>query len=293
MRTEKEMFDLILGVANNDDRIRAVYMNGSRANLNVPKDIFQDYDIVYVVEETATFLEDENWIDVFGELIIKQEPCKLDKMLGIDIDFSVSYNYLMQFTDGNRIDLTILTKEAMLKSYLDDKLTIPLLDKDNCLPQIPKPSDEDYWVKKPTYEEFYCCCNEFWWVAPYTSKGLWRREIIFAMEMMNGYSRKELRKMLSWYAGIRTDFSLSVGKKEKYLDKYLPSDVWDNFLKTYKLGDYDSTWEALITMCELFDMVANFVSKSLGYEYNSDEANKSFEFIKHTRQLSRDAKEIY
>ena len=293
MRTEKEMFDLILDVASNDDRIRAVYMNGSRANPNVPKDIFQDYDIVYVVEETATFLEDKNWIDVFGELIIKQEPCKLDKMLGIDIDFSVSYNYLMQFTDGNRIDLTILTKEAMLKSYLDDKLTIPLLDKDNCLPQIPKPSDEDYWVKKPTYEEFYCCCNEFWWVAPYTSKGLWRREIIFAMEMMNGYSRKELRKMLSWYAGIRTDFSLSVGKKEKYLDKYLPSDMWDKFLKTYNMGDYDSTWEALITMCELFNEVANFVSESLGYEYNCDEADKSFEFIKHTRQLSSDAKEIY
>lgn len=293
MRTEKEMFDLILDVASNDDRIRAVYMNGSRANPNVPKDIFQDYDIVYVVEETATFLEDKNWIDVFGELIIKQEPCKLDKMLGIDIDFSVSYNYLMQFTDGNRIDLTILTKEAMLKSYLDDKLTIPLLDKDNCLPQIPKPSDEDYWVKKPTYEEFYCCCNEFWWVAPYTSKGLWRREIIFAMEMMNGYSRKELRKMFSWYAGIRTDFSLSVGKKEKYLDKYLPSDMWDKFLKTYNMGDYDSTWEALITMCELFNEVANFVSESLGYEYNCDEADKSFEFIKHTRQLPRDAKEIY
>jgi len=42
MRTEKEMLDLILGVANRDSRIRAVYMNGSRANPNVKKDIFQD-----------------------------------------------------------------------------------------------------------------------------------------------------------------------------------------------------------------------------------------------------------
>ncbi len=32
MRTEKEMFDLILSVPNRDGRIRAVYMNGSRAN---------------------------------------------------------------------------------------------------------------------------------------------------------------------------------------------------------------------------------------------------------------------
>lgn len=47
MRIEKEMFDLILGVAQKDERIRAVYMNGSRTNSNAPKDIFQDYDIVY------------------------------------------------------------------------------------------------------------------------------------------------------------------------------------------------------------------------------------------------------
>lgn len=48
MRNEKERFDLILGVAERDERIRAVYINGSRTNPNVPKDMFQDYDIVYV-----------------------------------------------------------------------------------------------------------------------------------------------------------------------------------------------------------------------------------------------------
>ena len=61
MRTENEMYSLILEVAKNDDRIKAVYMNGSRANENVPKDMFQDYDIVYVVEETQSFIEDKDW----------------------------------------------------------------------------------------------------------------------------------------------------------------------------------------------------------------------------------------
>ena len=44
MRSENEMYDLILDIAKNDVRIKAVYMNGSRTNENVPKDIFQDYD---------------------------------------------------------------------------------------------------------------------------------------------------------------------------------------------------------------------------------------------------------
>ena len=37
------MMDLNLGIAKDDDRVRAVYMNGSRTNPNVPEDLFQDY----------------------------------------------------------------------------------------------------------------------------------------------------------------------------------------------------------------------------------------------------------
>ena len=49
MRSEEEMYRLLLETAKADDRILAVYMNGSRTNPKVSKDIFQDYDIVYVV----------------------------------------------------------------------------------------------------------------------------------------------------------------------------------------------------------------------------------------------------
>ncbi|CAG9613824.1 hypothetical protein BACCIP111899_03043 [Bacillus rhizoplanae] len=93
MRSEKEMFDLILGVAKKDERIRAVYMNGSRTNPNAAKDIFQDYDIVYVVTETASFIKDKTWIHIFGDLLMIQEPDKNDKSVGMDMDFDRSYGY--------------------------------------------------------------------------------------------------------------------------------------------------------------------------------------------------------
>ena len=44
MRSENEMYNLILEIAKNNVRIKVVYMNGSRINENVPKDMFQDYD---------------------------------------------------------------------------------------------------------------------------------------------------------------------------------------------------------------------------------------------------------
>ena len=62
MRTEQEMYDLILGFARQDERVRVVAMNGSRANPNAPRDAFQDYDIVYLVTEMDSFLAGDAWL---------------------------------------------------------------------------------------------------------------------------------------------------------------------------------------------------------------------------------------
>lgn len=69
MRTEEEMYEFILNIAKRDERIRAVYMNGSRTNENVPKDIFQDYDVVYVVTDTLPFVEDKKFWQVYALLV--------------------------------------------------------------------------------------------------------------------------------------------------------------------------------------------------------------------------------
>lgn len=36
MRSEKEMMDLVLSLAEQDERIRIVTLEGSRANINIP-----------------------------------------------------------------------------------------------------------------------------------------------------------------------------------------------------------------------------------------------------------------
>lgn len=293
MRSEKEMMDLILGVAKNDDRIRAVYMNGSRANPNVPKDMFRDYDVVYVVTETASFIKDEGWINVFGDRIIMQEPDRLDKMQGCKVDLSMSYGYLMQFTDGNRIDLHIETLACTLTGYGTDSLTVELLDKDGVLPGLPPSSDRNYWVEKPTFSRYYSRCNNFWWVAPYCAKGLWRHEILYTIDTMNLYVRDELILMLSWYVCIDKGFEFSLGKSRKYLENYLDADIWNRLMTTFDLSNYDSAWNALIAACGLFYEIAPIVGKAFGYEYDKEEADRSFSYIRHIRELPRTAVEIY
>jgi len=285
MRTETEMFDLILGVARRDERVRAVYLNGSRANPNVKRDIFQDYDVVYVVTETASFLRDEAWIRVFGDILVIQEPDKLGALLGADMDFDSRYAYLMQFTDGNRIDLTLNSIEQMKKEYGTDGLTVELLDKDGILKPIPEATDEEFWVKKPSETEYRACCNEFFWVAPYCAKGLWRNELLYANEMLFHYVLKELKKMLTWYAGIETGFCVSMGKADKQLSEYLPDRAWNRLTRVYCADSIKNAWGALFTAYELFAEYAKKVSEALLYTYDANEAENSLKYARRVKQL--------
>lgn len=293
MRSQTEMMNLILGVAKKDDRILAVYINGSRANPNAPKDIFRDYDVVYVVTAIEPFLKNKEWINIFGERIIMQEPDKLDKMQGRNVDFSNCYGYLMQFADGNRIDLHIETLNYTLKNFGSDSLTVTLLDKKGVLPKLPPASDKDYWVERPTFARYYSRCNNFWWVAPYCAKGLWRKEILYTIDSLNYYVREDLLLMLSWYVCIDKGFDFSLGKSRKYLRNYLNPAIWSRLMTTFNLSDYDCAWNALITTCELFDEIAPDVGKAFGFKYNKEEATRSFAYIKHIRDLPQTATEIY
>lgn len=271
MRSEKEMLDVILNTAKENNHVRAVYMNGSRANPNVPKDKYQDFDIVYVVDDTAPPFNNKEWIRTFGEIAVLQEPDLNDCAWGAKHDFSRSYGWQMFFYDGNRIDLTICTKQVMLEEYTNDSLTIPLLDKDSCLPQIPESNDRGYFIQKPTKDQYVDVTNNFWWCLQNVAKGIARDQLTYAMNMYVQWVHEKLETMLSWYIGINTDFSVSVGAWGKYYKKYLSEKLYNIYLKTYSDGNYEHLWTAIFKSCELFRIVAPVVGNYFGFAYNCQE----------------------
>lgn len=291
MRSEREMYELIISTAENDDRIRAVYMNGSRTNPNVPRDIFQDYDIVYVVKENAPFYEDKGWIDIFGERLYMQCPDEVDRWNGMDVDFDKCYGWLIQFRDGNRLDLHVIPVEEV--NISEDKLCRILFDKDGILGEIPEPSDEDYRIRKPSQEEFWACCNEFWWCLNNIAKGLWREEVPYVHTMLYSGSHPQLVRLLDWKVGFEMDFQVSTGKASKYLKSYLPADLWNRFLKTYINGNIEDIWQSVYIMCELFHEVAHELAERGNYDYNEKEEIASYDFLKHVHTLPKDAEEIF
>lgn len=293
MRTEEQMFELILGFAQRDDRVRAVYLNGSRANGNVPKDVFQDYDIVYVVEETSSFIEDRTWMKTFGDLLMLQEPDRLDKELGHDVVWAYAYAFLMLFDDGNRIDLRLLSLEAAAVEYGKDSLTVPLLDKDGILPTIPESSDCDYHVKPPMKAQFDSCTNDFWWCLQNVAKGIWRDELPYAMQMFESVIRVRLDEMVDWWLGMQHGYQLSPGKMGKFYKRYLPEQYWKMYKATYSDANYRNIWDAVFTSCELFRTLAKDVALHNGFLYPEADDDRMTVYLRHIRQLPLDADAIY
>ena len=285
MRSEGEMLDLILNFAREHDEVRAVVMNGSRINPNAKKDPFQDYDVVNFVRSVEPFRRNAEVVRYFGEIMILQTP---EDMIDPPAEGEGHYTYLMQFMDGNRIDLSFYALEQV-ELIIKDSLSLVLLDKDHVIGELPPPSEVNYLPPKPRTKAFDDCCNEFWWLNPYVAKGLWRAELIYAKVMLDAHMREQLLKMLIWYFGVQTDFQSSPGKLGKYLKGQIGAELWALLERTYSDSPLDHIWEALFSMDDLFRQIAKAVADHFGFNYPEQDDVRVSNYVRHIRRLPRDA----
>ena len=284
MRTEQEMLDLILSAAESDERIRAVRMEGSRANPAVPKDKYQDFDVSFYVTDIEPFYNNPAWVvEKFGEPLIMQMPEAMRWP-----DGGGHFNYMMLYPDGNRLDLTFQPKK-----YVDNgEPSVALLDKDNgngFLPPLLPPSDAVYHIKPPTPLFFYSCCNNFWWCLNNVAKGIARDELPYVMNMLNEIVRAELHDMIKWYIGVQHGFNQSVGKDGKYFKHYLSPELYAQYAATYSGSDYRDIWASVYAMCDLFHAMALPVAEHFEFTYRQHEEDGMREYLRIVREDADEA----
>jgi aminoglycoside 6-adenylyltransferase len=281
MRSETQVLNQVLQFAQDNPMVRAVQMNGSRVNPNVTKDIFCDYDIAFFVTDPDHFFMDQSWIKYFGDLVIVQQNDWVE-------DGITGHIFLMLFSDGVRIDLAFDPVEHIEK-YLDDSLTLVLLDKDQAIRQLPPPSDANYLTKRPTRDEFDETTNEFWWCSTNVAKGIWRDELCYVKWMYEVIVRECIIKMLAWYLGIKHDWNLYPGDHGKWFKKFLPLELWESYEKTYAGADYEAIWASLFEAGCLVRKIGIEIAEALGYEYPIEDDARVTEYLQKVRSLPKDA----
>ena len=266
MRTETEMMNLILQIAESL-KVEAVALSGSRTDTKAPKDEFQDYDVVYVVDDLDTLTRDLAWLHQFGTRNIEQHNILGHRRL-----------YLMLFEDGNRIDLTLCPKEH-IQEWVDSEAGYTVLIDEKGLFESYSQNLERYWTSPATETDFEKSCNEFWWVSAYVVKGICRKQVIYATNHLYGICQQELLKILAWQ--VASDRGVvDIGKNYKYLFQYLHTEKEKEFSALLDLSSLDKITQSLFATMQLFHQEAQRLAQKMGFKYEKEVADKMMKYAK-------------
>ena len=272
MRTDTEMMEGIVQIAETL-QVEAVALSGSRTNPQSQKDEFQDYDVVYIIENLNDLLSDLSWLDLFGMRLIEQHNVLGHRRL-----------YLMLFEDGNRIDLTLCPKEY-IQEWVDSEANFEVIKDDKDLFDSYIPSPKRYWTCPPTEEEFAASCNEFWWVSAYVVKAIRRNQLIYATDHLYGICQQEILKVLAWQ--VTSDRgAVDIGKNYKYLFHYLPAEKEKVFSALLDLSSIEKVGQSLFATMKLFDGEAQELAQKMGFAYDQEVAEKLMTYAEERRCLN-------
>ena len=265
-RSEAQMLDLIFQTAK-VLQVEAVAMSGSRTNPKAPKDEFQDYDVIYVVDDLDNLTSDLSWLNQFGKRIIEQHNVLEHRHL-----------YLMLFEDGNRIDLTLCPKEH-IQEWVDSEAGFTVLEDPKGVFEPYSPNPQRFWTSPASAIEFDKACNEFWWVSAYVVKGICRKQIIYATDHLYGICQQELLKILAWQ--IASDRgAVDIGKNYKYLFNYLPIEKEKEFSALLDFSSLDKITQTLFSTMSIFHREAQDLAQKIGLDYDREMAEKMIDYAK-------------
>ena len=271
-RSEAQMLRLILQTAKTL-QVEAVAMSGSRTNPKAPKDEFQDYDVVYVVDDLDNLTSDLSWLDQFGTRIIEQHNVLGNRRL-----------YLMLFEDGNRIDLTLCPTEY-IQEWVDSEADYTVLKDEKGLFVPYSPNPQRYWTSPASAIDFEKACNEFWWVSAYVVKGICRKQAIYATDHLYGICQQELLKVFAWQVASDRG-EVDIGKNYKYLFQYLPTEKEKEFSALLDFSSVEKLTQSLFATMQLFHREAQILAQKMSFAYDKVVAEKMIEYAEK-RLLNR------
>lgn len=264
MRTETEMLDAISQIAKSL-QVEAVALSGSRTDTKAPKDEFQDYDVVYVVDDLDNLTRNFSWLDQFGKRIIEQHVFLGHRRL-----------YLMLFEDGNRIDLTLCPKDY-IQEWVDSEAGFTVLEDKNSLFELYFPSPQRFWTSPASAIDFEKACNEFWWVSAYVVKGICRKQAIYATDHLYGICQQELLKVFAWQVASDRG-EVDIGKNYKYLFQYLPAEKEKEFSALLDFSSVEKLTQSLFATMQLFHREAQILAQKMGFNYDKEVAEKMIQY---------------
>lgn len=263
-----QVLDRIVGWARDNDLIRAVILEGSRANPSSVVDAFSDYDVAFVVSDRTPFVQSDAWQAWYGERMVSWG----DNVADAGIERTMR---LVLYADGTRIDYCIWTPEALttikergrLPAILDTGYRV-LFDKDGITGGLRSATTAVHIPRKPDEATFLEYVDDFWIDAAYVAKNLCRDQLLptkYGLNTMIGHGH--LRRLFDWRMEIEHDWKLPAGRHGRSLRNFTPESYWRRLESLFVGAGHAENWDALSAALDLHRQLATEVAGALGFNY--------------------------
>ena len=283
MRTEKEITEKVLDIANRDETVRAVI----RTNL-LPRRKYDYYQFLFVVSSLEKY-DNDVFRTCFGDrILLYRGDRNYPELFPND-----AKAHLMVFRDGTTIAINIMDQAAFLERYngkqSHDNVWIgdtylKILDKDNALPKIERLEEKQTWfAETPSEEEFEGAGSEFWWVLKTFAEYTLRKELPSAMFYLNVAVRDLLNRMIRWYLFLQTGQPVEMGILDCNMEKLLDRELFSLYKETYPAAEYGQIWKAFDAVVKLWTIIGKDVAKRCGYDYRTDTETNMLSLIRNMK----------
>ena len=281
----RDMANEVSNWAREIENIRVVILTSTRTNPNASVDALSDYDIELFVRDLDPFLEGDEWLAAFGD-VMAREPYRPF------LNETVVWR-LVLFRDAPRIDFAIQLVEELEKEVnaptLDASYDIGydvLVDKDGMAKGLKPPTYTAYRTAPPTESEYEELVHTFWFNITYVAKGLYRDEVFFAKQMLDGLLHHHyLKTALAWYIGMQNNWKTNPGAFGRWFKKQLDPQIWSDVEATFAGVDFEENWKAMFRIAEIFGRLTSEVGANLGYTYPIEVDRDVTEFLNDVRHM--------
>ncbi|CAG0931118.1 Aminoglycoside 6-adenylyltransferase [Thermoflexales bacterium] len=235
--------------------IQAVIVVGSRARAHRPADEWSDLDLVAFASDTALYLNEGTWLNVFGQVRAARSHSfgQHDR------------EWLALYDDGCKLDVAFLsidpatppTLQAMLDAFpypnvLQRGVRV-LIDKTGAPPELRLPPLDA--PRPPTPAEFAELFNRMWLDAVKAAKFIRRNDLWRAKQVCDGEMKQHLLTVLEWQAAVQPE-RCDIWYDGRFLDEWADWQALAALPQTFAAYQAEDLQRALFATLDLFGQIA-------------------------------------
>ncbi|MBN2018190.1 MAG: aminoglycoside 6-adenylyltransferase [Candidatus Cloacimonetes bacterium] len=262
-----EIIKKIIDWAENEPEIRALILEGSMVS-GKKTDELSDYDLNFFVTDYTKYINCNEWLYSFDEVVIYQKP---------DFTFKKWYipSRLVVYKHSPRVDFSFWNID-ILKQFVDIQ-RLPdfykngykvFVDKDDIASKLPQPSQDGYAIVKPSKDEVLKNIYDFWYEAYCVAKYCHRGNLFFAKMLENGYFKKFLLQMVIWYESANTEWNRTdIHTEGKNLESVLAKEQMEKISSCFSGYSKDDILASIKVTTTFFKKYSMNVCHNLDIEY--------------------------